>query len=273
MMDWKTYREDNLKSWNSRTPEHVQSAFYDVPGFLEGNEALMAPELELLTDVQGKTLLHLQCHFGMDTLAWARKGALVTGLDFSDTAIDAALHLRDQTGLNAQFICSDVYLLEQHLPPETFDIVYTSYGAICWLPDLEEWANLIFRQLKPGGRLVFVEFHPVLYLFDFNTKALGYPYFAHQHPLTEETKGTYASPDANLKLRDHFWSHPISEVLTCLLQSGLEISRFSEWDYSPYPCFENMTKISEQKYRWENGPYPLPHVYGIIAKKPLSSVI
>ncbi len=268
MMDWKTYSEDNLKSWNSRTPEHLQSSFYDVPGFLAGNEVLMAPELELLTEVKGKTLLHLQCHFGLDTLGWARKGALVTGLDFSDTAIDAAIDLSDKAGLNARFICSDIYLLETHLPLATFDIVFTSYGAICWLPDLEEWATLISRQLKPGGCIILVEFHPLLYLFDFKTKELSYPYFAHQEPLTEETTGTYASPEADLKLRDHFWSHPISEVLSRLMDAGLVITAFSEWDYSPYPCFENMTLISEKKFRWENGLYPLPHLYGLVAKKP-----
>lgn len=268
MREWSTYREENRKAWNARTPIHISSSFYDMPGFLEGAEVLKAPELSLLPDLEGRRLLHLQCHFGIDTLALARRGAIVTGLDFSQVAIEEARRLADRCGIpGASFLCADIYEAQPHLPAAGFDVVFTSYGTIGWLPDLEGWARLITHALKPGGNFVMVDFHPVLYLFDFKTLQLAYPYFPHEAPISEDVQGTYADPGAALSLREHYWTHPVSEILEALMRQGLAIRSFQEWDYSPYPCFENLQAQGPDVYRFPAGPWPLPHLYGIVAQK------
>jgi SAM-dependent methyltransferase len=268
MHEWEAYREENRLAWEARTPLHIHSAFYDLPAFLNGAEVLKAPELSLLPALPGRHLLHLQCHFGMDSLALARRGATVTGLDFSEAAITQARELAIRTGYpDARFICADLYDGELHLAPGAFDLVFTSYGTIGWLPDLLGWARLIARSLKPGGQLIMVDFHPVLYLFDFSSRQLTYPYFPHAAPITEEVKGTYADPQAELTLREHYWTHPVSEILNALIDNGLNLRNFLEWDYSPYPCFQNLEKEGTDRYCFQTGPYPIPHLYGLVAEK------
>jgi SAM-dependent methyltransferase len=175
-MSVNNYIEINRRSWNNRTDTHLASAFYDVPGFLKGNSSLKDIELHLLGDVTGKSILHLQCHFGQDTLSLSRLGATVTGVDLSDKAIENAERLAKETGLPADFICCDIYDLPNYLDT-TFDIVFTSYGTIGWLPDLDKWANIIARYLKPDGRFIFVEFHPVVWMFDNDFEKVAYNYF------------------------------------------------------------------------------------------------
>ena len=172
----ENYIEINRQSWNSRLESHLRSDFYDVAGFLNGKSSLNSFELELLGDVTGKSILHLQCHFGQDTLSLARMGAKVTGVDLSDKAIAEANRLAQQMHLDATFICCDIYDLLNHLDHQ-FDIVFTSYGTIGWLPDLSKWANIVSRFLKPGGNFVFVEFHPVVWMFDDEFDKIGYNYF------------------------------------------------------------------------------------------------
>lgn len=142
------YIEINKQSWNNRVDAHLKSEFYDVTGFLNGNSSLNSIELELLGDVKGKSILHLQCHFGQDSISLARLGAKVTSVDLSDKAIENGKTLAKQTSADVNFICCDVYDLPHHLT-EQFDMVFTSYGTIGWLPDLDKWASLISRYLKP----------------------------------------------------------------------------------------------------------------------------
>ncbi|UCB52608.1 MAG: class I SAM-dependent methyltransferase, partial [Candidatus Zixiibacteriota bacterium] len=144
------FMKQNLKHWNEVTPIHRKSEFYGVEGFKAGRCTLMPLEREELGDVSGKTLLHLQCHFGLDTLSWARLGARVTGVDFSEKAIDLAKSLSKELGIDADFVHSNIYHLPDVLKGE-FDIAYTSHGVLCWLPDLAEWGRIIARFLKPGG--------------------------------------------------------------------------------------------------------------------------
>ncbi|MCC7297291.1 MAG: class I SAM-dependent methyltransferase, partial [Bacteroidia bacterium] len=150
------YLETNRDSWNKRTEIHYSSAFYDLEGFIAGKSSLQDIELQLLGDIQNKSVLHLQCHFGQDTLSLARMGAEVTGVDFSDAAIKKATELAEIVQQKARFICADIYNLPAHLN-EHFDIVFTSYGTIGWLPDLEKWAKIVSHFLKPGGSFVFAE--------------------------------------------------------------------------------------------------------------------
>ena len=157
--------QTNRAHWNECTPIHAASDFYDVAGFKAGRITLKDLERREVGDVSGKTLLHVQCHFGLDTMSWSRLGARATGVDFSDAAIDLARSLNDELGLDARFICANVYDLPKVLH-EQFDVVFASYGVLIWLPDLAEWARVVSNHLKPGGVFYVVEFHPLFGLFE-----------------------------------------------------------------------------------------------------------
>ena len=259
------YLEVNKQSWNKRTEFHVASAFYDVEGFLKGKSSLNAIELNLLGDVRGKRMLHLQCHFGQDTLSLGRLGAIVTGVDLSDAAIAKARELAQQTGVPAQFICCDLYDLPQHLD-EQFDVVFTSYGTIGWLPDLEKWAQVIAGALKPNGRFVFVEFHPVVWMFDDAFQTVAYSY-SNSGPIVETESGTYADRDAPISQEYVNWNHGIGEILTCLLRNGLQLTAFEEIDYSPYNCFQETVEFAPNKFRIKHLDNKIPMVFALAATK------
>lgn len=259
------YLSINKNLWNSRTEAHIQSAFYDVAGFLNGNSSLNSIELELLGDVKGKKILHLQCHFGQDTLSLQRLGAQVTGIDLSDKAIESAIQLAQKLNLNTTFICSDLYDLPNHLN-EKFDIVFTSYGTIGWLPNLDKWAKVISHFLKPNGKFVFVEFHPVVWMFDNDFKHVAYSYF-NTGPIIETETGTYADRNAKINQEYVCWNHGLSEVFASLIKNHLEISTFKEYDYSPYNCFNETVEFELKKYRIKHFDNKIPMVYAIEAIK------
>jgi SAM-dependent methyltransferase len=259
------YLEINRQSWNRRTAFHTRSEFYDLPGFLRGNCSLNEIELALLGDVGSKTLLHLQCHFGQDTLSLARRGAKVTGIDLSDAAIETARDLNAQLGLDARFIACNLYDLPRHLQGQ-FDVVFTSYGTIGWLPDLNSWAHVVSHFLRPGGQFVFVEFHPVVWMFDDDFATVKYRYF-NSGPIVETESGTYADPAAPIRQQYVTWNHGIGEVLQSLLHHGLEIRHFREYDYSPYNCFRHTEQIAERKYRIGPLGDKIPLVYSLEAVK------
>lgn len=268
MSDAANYIEINRNSWNSRVDTHVKSEFYDVEGFLKGKSTINEIELELLGNVKGKSILHLQCHFGMDTLSLGRMGGVVTGVDFSQTAITKASEISAQSGIPATFVCCDLYDLPAHLS-DTFDVVFTSYGTIGWLPDLDRWATIVSTFLKPGGKFVFVEFHPVVWMFDDFFKEIMYSYFKTE-AIHETGSGTYADRDADLKPTTITWNHGISEVLTSLLNNKLTIERFGEFDYSPYQCFQKCIEFEKNKYRIEHFGNKIPMVYSLVAVKKIS---
>ena len=261
-MDYKTI---NKKAWNTRTELHVDSDFYDVQAFEEGKSSLNDIELNLLGDVSGKSILHLQCHFGMDTISLDRMGARSTGVDLADNAILKGKELASKVGSSARFIQSDIYDLPNKLD-EQFDIVFTSYGTIGWLPDMDKWANVVSNFLKPGGKLIFVEFHPVVWMFDDELEKIGYDYF-NTEPIIEISNGSYANKDADVELKSVTWNHPISEVVTSLIKSGLSIDALDEYDYSPYDCLNNMEKIAERKYRIKHIDKKFPMVYSLVCSK------
>lgn len=265
-MDLKPdYIKINRASWNRKTDTHMESDFYDMKGFLEGKTSLKSIELKLLGDIEGQNILHLQCHFGQDTLSLGRLGAKVTGVDLSDKAIERARELASKTKLDAKFICCDLFDLPNHLNGE-FDIIYTSYGTIGWLPDIDKWGQIISHFLKPGGKLIFVEFHPVVWMFDDDFNKVTYNYF-NSEPIIETETGTYANRDADLKLEYVTWNHGLSEVMTSLLTNGLEIISFQEYDYSPYNCFNLMVEPEPGKYRIKHLGNKIPMVYSIEARK------
>ena len=261
----ENYIEINRQSWNNRTDSHLKSEFYDLDGFLKGKTSLNEIELSLLGDIKGKTILHLQCHFGQDTISLSRLGATVTGIDLSDKAIESAKQIAKDTNSNTQFMCCDIYDLPNHLD-EKFDIVFTSYGTIGWLPDLDKWAKIISKFLKPNGHFIFVEFHPVVWMFDDNFDKIGYRYF-NSGAIIETENGTYADKEADITQSSVNWNHGLSEVINSLIKNGLEIKSLDEFDYSPYNCFNNTIEFEKKKYRIEHLDDKIPMVYSIVAKR------
>ncbi len=252
----------NRESWDKRAAEHFDSAFYDVDGFLAGKSSLNEPELALLPDLKGKRLLHLQCHFGLDTLSFARAGASATGIDFSAQAVEQARTLQQKTGLDATFICSDVldqpFLSEHPDLQQKFDLVFTSYGAIEWLNDIQRWANIVAEHLKPGGQFTLVEFHPFYY------SSQGEPYFYKEQPdFIEEVSYT---ENATETLPLYVWTHPVSTVINALITAGLQINTMQEYPWSPYNCFEGLIEI--QPGRFATPEQQVPLMYAITATKP-----
>jgi ubiquinone/menaquinone biosynthesis C-methylase UbiE len=265
MTNEQEFFEKNKAAWNSRTDHHIGSAFYDMNGFRNGKNSLKDIELGLLGNVSGKTILHLQCHFGQDTLSLARMGAITTGVDLSDNAIGHAIDLAREMKLPARFICCNVYDLPAFLD-EKFDILFTSYGTIGWLPDLDRWASLISRYLKPGGRFIFAEFHPVLWMFDNEFEKIVYPY-AKGDPIVEMEQGTYAELTAPISTEMVTWNHSIAEVLSGLIKYGLHITAFGEYDYSPYDCFKHTVQFEPGKFRIRHLGNKVPMVYALSAEK------
>ena len=264
------YLEINKAAWNKKTPLHVGSKFYDMPGFLRGETSLKSPELGLLGDVCGKRVLHLQCHFGQDTLSLARMGAVVTGVDLSDVAIQKARELAGEIGLRAAFINCDLYSLRDHLQ-ETFDVVFTSYGTVGWLPDLDRWADIVQHFLKPGGSLVMVDFHPLVWMYDKTFKEVEYSYF-NAGAIVDKVDGSYADRSADISYETVSWNHPVSEIVQSLLDANLALSDFKEWDYSPYACFDELNEDEPGVFRVKHWGKKMPMIYGIKAVKPRNEV-
>ena len=261
----KDYIALNKDSWNRRTEYHVKSEFYDMDNFLKGNTSLNPIEEALLGNLNGKSVLHLQCHFGQDSISLSRMGANVVGVDLSDKAIDTAKQIALQTNSSAQFICCDIYDLPQHLDQQ-FDMVFTSYGTIGWLPDLNKWAEIISKYLKPGGQFVFVEFHPVVWMFDNDFEKVGYNYF-NTGAIIETETGTYADREADLEQEYVCWNHSLSEVVGSLIRNSLTIRSFEEYDYSPYNCFRHTIEFEPKKYRIAHLDNKIPMVYSLVATK------
>ncbi|MGA2669237.1 MAG: class I SAM-dependent methyltransferase [Ignavibacteria bacterium] len=265
MMNEDKLIEINKNLWNGKTPIHVKSDFYDVDGFKKGKTSLNFPEIEALGNVKDKSILHLQCHFGLDTLSLARQGAKATGIDLSDKAIETAKSLNSELGLDAEFICTNLYDLKNYLNKK-FDIVFTSYGVTCWLPDLDKWAEIISYYLKEDGMFYMIEFHPILCMYDENFEKLKYSYF-NRGPIIEEQKGTYTDRGAEFKQRSCEWSHSISEVMGSLLKKGFKIVSFEEFPFSVYNCFNKMVKDEHGFWEIEGLEDIIPMMYSIKAVK------
>ena len=261
----------NREAWDKLAKIHHESEFYDVEGFLKGKQTLDPIEIKELSDISGKKLLHLQCHFGMDTLSLARLGADVTGVDFSSEAIDLAKTLSKTAEIDARFICVNIYNVPEVLD-EKFDIVFTSGGVIVWLPDLEAWAKVISSSLKPGGIFYIREFHPFAYIFndedDVKDLRVKYPYFQGKEPLMFEVEGSYASGDAKTgKMRNYEWNHPISEIFNVLISNGLRIDHFHEFPFTQFKALPFMIKNEEGRWVLPERTDILPLMFSIKATK------
>jgi SAM-dependent methyltransferase len=267
MEEHSLYFENNRELWNKRTPLHLQSDFYNVTAFLEGQSSLNNIELEELGDVKGKSLLHLQCHFGQDTLSWARLGAKATGVDLSDASVEEARKLNQQLGLDATFVRSNLYDLKENLQGQ-FDVVFTSYGTIGWLPDLDKWAAVVAHFLKPGGTFYIVEFHPVVWMFDDAFEKIIYPYHNTFEPIVTETEHSYTDGSAHASHKEYSWNHGLSEVISSLTGQGLRPEFLHEFPYSPYNCFQHMVQGEDGYWRVKHLQNKIPLLYSLKATKP-----
>jgi len=259
------YLQKNKDYWNGRVESHAESEFYGMEQFMAGGSSLKSIELSFLPeDLSGLKILHLQCHFGQDSLSLARMGAEVTGVDLSNDAISKARELNKELGLNAKFVNCDVYDSPNHIQEE-FDIVFTSYGTIGWLPDLDKWAHVVNHFLKPGGQFLIVDFHPTLWMFDDDFTHAKYSYF-NVGPIEEIQEGTYTDKGDQIKAEFIGWNHDTAELLTALLNQGLVINSFSEYDYSPWPCFENIIR-TENGWQIKGMEGKLPMVFALQCEK------
>ena len=256
----------NRAFWDERVPIHTASEFYDVEGFKAGREPLEDFELEAVGDVSGRSLVHLQCHFGRDTLSWARHGARVTGLDFSAPAIEAARALAADIGVEADFVCADVYDAPGVIGGRSFEIVYVNVGAINWLPDIRRWAEVVAGLLKPGGVLYMKELHPFSWVFGDDDLTVENDYFAHRNDYDEA--GTYADPDApTVHNRTEEWQHPLGEVVNAVIGAGLALELLGEHDHQAHRQWPFMVRDGSV-YRMPAGTPRLPLMYSLRARKP-----
>jgi SAM-dependent methyltransferase len=275
-------RAANLELWNRWTAIHEKSAFYDVEGFRAGASSLWPLERDELGPFihEGTTLLHLQCHFGLDTLSWARLGARVVGLDFSDEAIALARRLADEVGLSgrAEFVCADLYDADAHLGDRLFDVVFVSWGAIEWLPDLERWAGVVARHLAPGGTFYMAEIHPFASALDevpgkhdVRVKYRLLP--APDQPYADPVQGSYADSGADTSgLVAYGWNHSFAEIIGALTGAGLRLEHLHEFPTSPAPFWDWMIRDDDRWWWLPDGKggrrKDLPFSYSLRASKP-----
>ncbi len=268
------YFEANRKLWDAfaKAHFHTENDEYNVKAFLEGKSTLKQYELEEMGNVEGKSLLHLQCHFGLDTLSWAREEAIVTGIDISGEAIRLAKLLAKQANLEGNFIQSNLYDLPNGLT-EKYDIVYTSIGVLCWLNNINKWGEIIAHFLKPGGLFYIAEIHPFSMVFDNETKdikelELFYNYFHDPIPMKFVAEGSYALPDAEFELKvEYEWQHSMSDIINSLINAGLKIEFLNEYPFTVWKAFPFSEEDSDGYFRLKNQKAEIPLLFTLKATK------
>jgi SAM-dependent methyltransferase len=271
------YLAVNRAGWDERAPAHARSVTYGVqrfatdPTFLSDVVRFDVPRLG---DVSGLRGVHLQCHIGTDTISLARLGATMTGLDFSAAALAEARDVAASAGVSVEFVLSDVYGALDVLEAEAYDLVFTGIGALCWLPEVRRWADVVAGLLKPGGRLFIREGHPMLWALD-DTRtdgvvALGYSYFETAEPLVTEEGGTYVETETEFEHNvAHSWNHGLGELVTALLDNGLQITGLEEHESIPWDGLPGAMSLGEDnEYRLSDRPERLAASYTLQARKP-----
>jgi len=271
------YARTNLALWDERAPAHAASKDYAVeqlvadPTFLSEVVRFDLPRLGDLTGLRG---VHLQCHIGTDTVSLARLGARMTGLDFSPAALQQARSLAARTGADVDFVESELYGAVDVLGREAFDLLFTGVGALCWLPDVRRWAEVVAALLRPGGRLFLREGHPVLWSLAYDRDdgllVLEYPYFERPQPDMDEEPGTYVDTDVTFTAnRAYQWNHGLGEIVTALLDQGMRLTMLVEHDSVPWDALGHgeMQRVGGGEYRLTDRPWRLPHTYTLQAVK------
>ena len=269
----KKYYDANKELWDefARLHYETESEEYSVKSFLEGQTTLKSYELKEMGNVEGKSLLHLQCHFGLDTLSWAREGAIVTGIDISSEGIHLAKLLANQAKLEARFIESNFYDLPKVLSEE-FDIVYTSIGVLCWLNDLKEWGKLITHFLIPGGFFYIAEIHPFSLVFDnaqdINDLQVYYNYFHDPKPMEFITDGSYSSAGIKIEPKKEYeWAHSMSDIINSLIEAGLRIEFLNEYPFTVWKQFPFAECDPDGLFRLKNQKAEIPLLFTLKAVK------
>lgn len=259
-------RLGNREFWEEVTPLHLKT--YDIEGFLKGEPWLPNQILEEVGDVEGLSLLHLQSHFGLDTLAWAFLDADATGVDFSPSSIKAARNLSKKANIPAKFICSDIYSLSEKLN-ESYDIIFTSIGVLCWLDDLNAWAKVISHFLKPGGFFYIMEGHPLLFTFDDDGKwSFILSYFHQEHPyFWGEDTTDYMDTSYHPEAPTYEWQWSISDIINAILRAGLRLEFFNEFSALDSPVYPGMVRREDGLYTFPNMPVELPILFSLKAIK------
>lgn len=259
----ESWFETNRRMWDERVPIHATSGFYDVDDFKAGGSTLRDFELAELPDVEGRSLVHLQCHFGLDTLSWARRGAAVTGLDFSPPAIETARAIARDVGIDARFELGNVYEAPARLG-RRYDIVYTGLGAVCWLPDLDRWARVLRELVEPGGTVYVAEFHPITDALADDELRLVRDYFGNAAPTLWDESGTYADPEARTANNTSYcWTHPVSEVVQALLDVGMTLELFREHDFTLFQRWPFLARTGRDCYRLPPNAPSVPMMYSL----------
>jgi 2-polyprenyl-3-methyl-5-hydroxy-6-metoxy-1,4-benzoquinol methylase len=268
--DWREeYLEANRANWDERVPIHAGGEFYDVASFKAGGERLRPFELSEVGDVSGKDLVHLQCHFGIDTLSWARRGARVVGLDFSAPAVEEASKLARELGLDAEFVRSDLYEAVVALGGRDFDVVYTGLGALNWLPDIRRWAGVVASLVRPSGFLYLAEFHPFSHVFGDEDLTVTHDYFQDEEPQVWDEPGTYADLEAETVHNITYeWNHALGDVVSAVIEGGLVLEFLHEHDHTLFPRWPFLEKSEFDTYRLPEGVPRLPLMYSLRARKP-----
>lgn len=263
-VDWLAV---NRANWDARVPIHVNSEIYDIPAFVAGSDPLRAYEPDEVGDVHGKTLLHLQCHLGQETLSWARRGAVVTGLDFSRPALDVAASTAARMGIeSARFVLANVYDAPTALAGRTFDIVYSSIGSLQFLPDLERWARVVAALLAPGGFCYVTETHPLIDFVADDCRSYEGDYFSRDPILLNQA--TYADPEAALASPTSVeWIHHTAEVVSALGAARLRVEFLHEHDWIWYPILPVLTRYDDGRWRFPEGHPQIPLQYSLRAAK------
>ncbi len=257
----------NRESWNERVPVHAASELYDVEGFKSGRITLTDIERREIGSVSGKTLLHLQCHFGLDTMSWSRLGVKATGVDFSEAAIELARALNEELELDVRFIHSNIYNLPEALQ-EQFDIVFTSYGVLCWLPDIAKWAQVVSNHLKPGGVFYIVEFHPFAGVFDASESGDMVPTYRYFHHdlFFEGGEPSYAGAQI-IETPTYEWQHSLGDIVCALIDAGLRIEFLHEFPFSCYKAYAVMEQGDDGWWRLPKHNDSFPQMFSIRATK------
>ncbi|HEV2371479.1 MAG TPA: class I SAM-dependent methyltransferase [Streptosporangiaceae bacterium] len=269
------YRTVNKANWDERAPAHAASPDYQGSRFIEDPEYLsriVQFDLPRLGDIAGLRGVHLQCHIGTDTVSLARLGASMTGLDFSVPALELARQLAERIGADARFVEAEVYAAPDVLGRGGFDLVYTGIGALNWLPDVHRWGGVVADLLRPGGRLFMREGHPMLWALDDEREddllVVSYPYFEHAEPIVWDTDGTYVQTDVVFQnTRTHEWNHGLGEIVTALLDAGMEITALTEHDSVPWEALPGKMERVGDEWCLADRPGRLAHTYTLQAVK------